>query len=288
MGMTPENLVGYLRAEFAKASRYRVWLFWLQLAAAVPAAIAVVIPDSYSNALYLLALVGAILLLAWWLLDGRYEHVRNAAQAARRAALLLGGLNEQLSAGEVQLLQERFTVDSDQARKREKADYYATTLQPGPARLGEMLEESAFYSEDLQRISASVMLGVLAAFVVIFLIITFGVLPYVGRDTAQLMVRVFLAFLVFVMSGDVLGAYRAHRAVAKDLRDIRQRLITADAADYPRADVLLAFADYNAAIQSAPESVPHVYEWNEEHLNTRWADYKRNRDEARAARRRVG
>src|SRR5438477_11969902 len=100
MSLTSTNLVGYLRAEFAKASRLRVWLFFLQLAAAVPAAVAVLIPDDRHDALYWLAAAGAVLLLVWWLVNGRYTHIRNAAQAARRGALLLGGLNVPLSAGE--------------------------------------------------------------------------------------------------------------------------------------------------------------------------------------------
>ena len=163
------------------------------------------------------------------------------------------------------------------------ADYYATTLPPGPARLGEMLEESAFYSEHLQRISAVAMLVVLVFFAVLFFVIVFGITPYVGRDTGLAIVRVFLALLVFGMSADVVGAYRAHRDAAKDIRDIRQRLMTADAAGYPPADVLLAFADYNAAVESAPESVPYAYALRGEHLNQRWADYKRDRDDRRAA-----
>jgi hypothetical protein len=52
---------------------------------------------------------------------------------------LLGGLNEPLSPGEIQALHERFTVSVADAKKCEMADYYATTLPPGPARLGEML-----------------------------------------------------------------------------------------------------------------------------------------------------
>jgi hypothetical protein len=284
MGLTAENLVGYLRAEFAKASGLRLWLFWFQLAAVVPAAVAVLIPDRYSDALYWLATAGAILLLVWWLMNGRYGRIRGAAQAARRGALLLGGLNEPLSPGEIQALQERFTVNTVEAQKYEKADYYATRLPPGPPRLGEMLEESAFYSEQLQRISAGVMLYVLVFFAAIFVFIAFGVMPYVGHDIGQMIVRTFLAFLVFGMSGDVVGAYRAHRDAAKEIRDIRQRLITADAAGYPIADVLLAFADYNAAVESAPESVPHAYKCRAGQLNQRWADYQRNRDERRAAR----
>lgn len=283
MPLTAANLVGYMQAEFSKASRLRVWLFFLQLAAALPAAIAVLIPDHYSDALYWLAFFGAALLLIWWFVNGRYTRLRNAAQAARRAALLLGGLNAPLSPGEVQALHERFTVSATKAREHEKADYYATKLPHGPARLGEMLEESAFYSEHLQRISATVMLGVLVIFAIVFVGITFGITPYVSHDTGLAIVRVFLALLVFGMSADVVGAFRAHRDAAKDIRDIRQRLITADAAGYPIADVLLAFTDYNAAVESAPESVPYAYALRRQHLNERWADYQRDRDERRAA-----
>jgi hypothetical protein len=284
MALTSANLVGYLRAEFAKASRLRVWLFLFQLAVAVPAAIAVLIPDSYGGLLYWLAALGAVLLIGWWFLNGRYIRIRNAAQAARRGALLLGGLDESLSPGEVDALRERFTVSSANAKANEKSDYYATTLVPGPARLGEMLEESAFYSEHLQRFSVAIMLGVLALFAILFVAITFGITPYVGHDTAQALLRVFLALLVFGMSGDVFGAYRAHRDAANDIRDIRHRLKAADAAGYPVADVLLAFADYNAAVESAPESVPRAYEIRAEHLNERWTEYKGDRDARRAAR----
>ncbi|MCS3476258.1 FtsH-binding integral membrane protein [Bradyrhizobium elkanii] len=283
MALTSANLVGYLRAEFKKASLLRVWLFFLQLAAALPAAIAVLVPDSFGNALYWLAGLGAALLIGWWFLNSRYTRIRNAAQSARRGALLLGGLHEALSPGEIDALRERFTVNAVEAAEEERADYYATTLPAGPARLGEMLEESAFYSEQLQRISSTVMLVVLALFAILFVIIMFGITPYVSHDTAQALMRVFLAMLVFGMSGDVFGAFRAHRDAANDIRDIRQRLKAADAAGYPIADVLLAFADYNAAVESAPESVPCAYKVREKHLNERWAEYQRDRDERRAA-----
>lgn len=285
MPVTSANLVGYLRAEFAKASRLRVGLFFLQLAAAIPAAVAVLISDYHNELLYWLAFIGAVLVIAWWFLNGHYARVRKAAQAARRAALLLGGLNESLSPGEVQALRDCFTVSAAEAQKFEKEDYYATKLPPGPARLGEMLEESAFYSEHLQRISANVTRGVLVIFAVIFVIIGFGVTPYVGHDTGQTIVRVFLAMLVFGMSGDVIGAYRAHRGATNDIRDIRQRLITADAAGYSLADVLLAFTDYNTAVEGAPESVPWAYKMRARHLNERWADYQNDRDKRRAAQR---
>jgi hypothetical protein len=284
MSLTSANLVGYLRAEFSKASRLRAGLFFLQLAAAVPAAVAVVISDYHGDVLYWLAVVGAVLLVTWWVTSGRYSRIRGAAQAALRGALLLGGLNESLSPGEVQMLRERFTVSATVAQKSEKSDYYATTLPPGPARLGEMLEESAFFSEYHQRISARALLYVLGIFAAIFAILAFGVTPYIARNTEYSIVRVFLALLAFALSADVMGAYRAHRAAAEEIRNIRQRLMTADAAGYPTADVLLAFADYNAAVESAPESVPYAYQFRSAYLNQRWADYQHDRDERRTAR----
>ncbi len=82
MPLTSENLVGYLRAEFAKASKLRALLFFLQLMAAVPPAIAVLIPDHYGDALYWLAVASAALLIIWWFVNSRYTKVRSAAQAA--------------------------------------------------------------------------------------------------------------------------------------------------------------------------------------------------------------
>lgn len=284
MSLTSENFVGYLRAEFAKASKLRILLFFVQLAVAVPAAVSVLVPDSERLTLYVLAVVGAALLAAWWVLNGLYSRTRAAAQAARRAALLLGGLAQPLSPSEVQSLRERFTVTAVKAQEYEKVHYYATTLPHGSARLAEMLEESSLYSEHLQRISANVMLGVLLLFGATFLIIALAITPFVERDTNYIVIRTFLAMLVFVMSSDVLGAYQSHKAAAKEIREIRNRLTSADKAGYPTPDVLLAFADYNASVGSAPESVPFAYDWYSKELDDRWKTYQADRAVARAAR----
>jgi hypothetical protein len=116
----------------------------------VPAAVSVVIPDDYHATLYAVAISGALLLAAWWLVNNAYVRSRSAAQAARRAALLTGGLAEPLSATEMSALRERFTVTADTAKRYEKQDYYATDLPPGHGRIAEMLEESALYSERYQ------------------------------------------------------------------------------------------------------------------------------------------
>ncbi|WP_461319747.1 hypothetical protein [Bradyrhizobium barranii] len=238
MSLTSANLVGYLRAEFAKASRLRVWLFFVQLAVAVPGAVSVVIPDNYHVTLYILAIFGAALLLVWWLLSSLYVSAQSAAQAARRGALLLGGLAQPLSPSEILSLRERFTVSAEEAARCENPDYYATKLPPGPGRLAEMIEESALYSGDLQRISARVMLFVMLIFVAGFFVIALLTTPFLERDTNFIVIRLFLATLVFAMSSDMVGAYQKHRTAAREIKDIRTRLSMADRNGYPLPDVL--------------------------------------------------
>lgn len=282
MSLTSENLIGYLRAEFHKSGRIRVCLFFVQLFAAVPAAVSVVISDREQVLLYILAIIAVVLLIAWWVLNELYVAARSAAQAARRGALLLGGLRQPLSPSEIQSLRERFTVTSERASECEKADYYATNEPLGPARLAEMIEESALYSEHLQRKSAQVILGILLLFAFLFLIIALVSIPSVDRDTGMVATRVILALMVFVLSADVLGAFRRHRAAAEEIKQIRNRLMVADRANYPMPDVLLAFADYNAAVEGCPESVPFVYDLYQKELEKRWNDYQNDRAAARA------
>ncbi len=277
MSLTSENLIGYMRAEFKKSARLRNWLFGTQLSAALPAAISIVVPETEEVLIYSLAVLAGALLIAWCTINYFYLRTRSAANAARRGALLLGGLPDQLSTSEIQSLRERFTVSSEQAKKYDDFNYYASKEVPGAARLAEMLEESALYSHELHRLSAMVMFGIIIIFTVVALAIAIVTTPYITRDTAFIIARIFLAALVFVLSSDVLGAWQAHLSAAKDIEKIRQRLMTADRAGYPMSDVLLAMTDYNAAIEGAPEIVPFVYQARRKHLDQRWNDYQNDR-----------
>ncbi|MBD2746751.1 hypothetical protein IC232_08580 [Microvirga sp. BT688] len=279
MILNSETLVGYLRAEFTKASRLRVWMFFTQLAVAVPAAISVVVADEIL--LYVLAVLGTVLLISWWVLNTLYGSARNAAQSARRAAMLMGGLKDQLSASEIQNLRERLTVTAEEAKAFEKKDYYASNLAPSSSRLGEMLEESAFYSAKLQRVSASTMLAIILVFALLAGVIALTAIPMVERDGSMVGTRILLSVLVFIMSSDVLGALLAHRSSASALDNIRARLVAADRSRYPQTDVLLIMADYNAAVESAPESVPFAYRLLESRLNQQWRQYLADRAEVR-------
>lgn len=274
MGLTPELLTGYLRAEFSEASTRRVLLFFLQICIALPAAISVVTVDA--TLIYFLAIGGGVLLLIWWLVFVFYQRARDAAQTARRASLIVNGLGYRLSADETLAFQSKMTVSQNEAEKFRKADYYYTQLPTGSPRLAEMLHESAFYSAHLQRISGYVMLGILVVFGITFAAIAFAALPYVEQATALTIMRIFLALVVFAMSADVLGACISHRRAATEIERVQSRLQVARKDGYPPQDVMMIMGDYNSAVEGAPESVPFAYRLAGKSLEQRWGDYIAN------------
>ncbi|WP_406870280.1 hypothetical protein ABEB22_10860 [Thioclava sp. 'Guangxiensis'] len=268
---THQSLVGYQLAEFAKSSQLRVYLFILQSLVAVPAALSVVIVDD--TWLYSLAILGAVLLVAWWVVSLLYEKSREAAQTARRASLLSGALGETFSAYELMELRQRFTVTEAQANAYENPEYYATQQKPGAHRLAEMLEESAFFTSNLQSFSSKVMGFILIAFVVVAggLALTLGI--NLDRSSSITFVRIVLSAFVFAMSSDVFGAFLKHLSAAARTEAIKSRLATLQQRDASLIDVLLVMTDYNSAVESAPESVPFAFRLREAKLNARWAEY---------------
>ena len=271
VALSHRSLVGYQLAEFAKSSRLRVWLFFLQLLAAAPAALSVIIVDE--TWLYVLAILGAVFLVAWWVVSLQYEKSREAAQTARRASLLSGAFGETFSAYELSELRQRFTVTEAQAKAKENPEYYATREKPGAHRLAEMLEESAFFTSDLQDFSSKVMGFTLVTFVVLAGALALVVGIDLDRSSSITFVRIVLSAFVFAMSSDVLGAFVKHMSAATRTKAIRNRLATLQQRDAPLIDVLLVMTDYNSAVESAPESVPFAFKLRETKLNTRWAEY---------------
>lgn len=272
--MSPELLTAYQSAQFGKAARMRMWLFIAQLLVAVPAAVSVVVENG--RELYWLALIGALLVILYWGLQAAYRRSREGAQAARRAGLISNGLGISYSAAEVRDLRQKFVVTEGVAFACRDPDYYASELPPGYGRLAELVEESAFYTAHLQAKSAIVMRVIIVCFLVAFAIIAFVGLPYTATDTMMVVVRIAMAFLVFVLSTDVFGAMVAHKHAAADSKEIYMRLSRARAAKFPESDVLLALSDYNAVIEAAPEVVPYVYGFCRTGLDQRWREYQRD------------
>lgn len=280
MAISADELVGYLRAEFDKASRWRIRLLIVQFAGTIPAALSVVIKDETYT--YFLALAAPVVILAWWLVRMFYLRARGAAHAARRASLVHGGLGADFSPQEHQRLRQVFTVDEETARARANTSYYASNSAPGLARLAELLEESAFYSKDVHKYSAVAMGTVFGLFVIIAIAAAFVSVPFAARPAVITWVRIGLAVFVFLLSSDVLGAMAEHREACRQAASVQSRMAAAAARGYPQGDIMLAMVDYNNAMEGAPEAFPGVFRSIEGTLNRRWAEYKADREETRS------
>ncbi len=146
------------RAEYFALGKWRIASFLLGLVVPLPAVASVVTTDG--KTLYYLAAVNFLLLTVWLWINYNYLRKRSAAHAARRAALVVNGLGEELSRGKKRRLSEKFTVGADKAQNAKKNDYYASDKEPGPLKLLECLEETAFYSSRLHKIGANAWFGI--------------------------------------------------------------------------------------------------------------------------------
>ena len=176
--------------------------------------------------------------------------------------------------GELHIIESSFTAPMEALPEQSIETYFASRAPAGSARLGEMLDESAFFTADLQRLSGQAMvLGLLAVgALVVVLGLTLG--PKLSSDGQVAAARVVLSFLVLVVSSDVLGAAFGHLEAARAMEGIRLRLSAARRLHYPRGDVLQAMADYNAAVEGALQPLGFLYKARREELDRSWATYK--------------
>jgi hypothetical protein len=275
--MTEQQLVGYLRAEFARAARWRMSQFCVQLAAALPPALSVLMTDPTST--YWLAIASLVLLLTWAAVNRCYTRIRSAAHAARRATLLTGAFPGGLSPDAVLSFTTQATVSMEQAKKCEQADYYATRAPASARRLKEMIEESAFYSATIQRQSATVMSVLLTALVLIAGSAFLVTMPTASADANVTLFRIFLAGAAFALSSDVYGAMKLHADAACSIDRLLARLGARDKDD-SLPDAMLAMSDYSAAVEGAPEAIPFIYRFKRAKLDERWKAYKQAREAA--------
>lgn len=281
--MTPElvQLIGFQRAEFAKAGRLRMCMIGAQLAVASGAVASIFIDRG--PCVLLLALAGTIALGIWVLLDSRYQACRAAFGRARRASLIMGGLGQSVSRAELLAIGETFSVTPEQAKAFEDPDYFASKAGPGRQRLGEMLQESAFWTSRLQAESAKVMW---TAFIgsIVLAGIAFTVVVALGSQTVvEQIARVVIAILALLLSADILGSAVAHGSAATFIDRIVTRLADAEGRNYPEADLLLILSDYNAVVEATPIAVPSLYELHSARLKRLYAAYQSSRVRPRAA-----
>jgi uncharacterized membrane protein len=256
------------RAEFVKAAALQSRILSVQIAIAVLAGATVYVASEVGAYISALATLVAGLVWAWF--DRRYKDARSQAERARRATLIMDGLGPFLSPAELVSLEARFSATPQEGAKHEDPAYYAASAPPGPPRLAEMLEETAFWSCQLFRHSANRTWILFAVFTACLLLFLFASIPFVGMQQVLGGVRVACAMLMLLVSADVIGRASAYSKASHDLELIGLRLEKAKATGCKLSDILMILCDYNSAVESAPLFVRGVYEGHRNELNRLW------------------
>jgi len=93
-------------------------------------------------------------------------------------------------------------------------------------------------------------------------------------STATLsLLRICIAFMVFLLSSDIVGAFLGYIGAVGVLDAILNRLEAAELAGFPEPDILLLMADYNAAVEASPVVLPIVYRFKSKRLAKAWHSY---------------
>lgn len=264
-----DRFLKHQRAELARADVLRVLTLILQMAIAVIAAQSVFQNDA--NAQLTLAVEAGVLVVAWLILTRLVRRHRAAGDRARRIVLLTSGLG--VCPADAGVLMESFSASTAKLPALSIDSYFDTRAGPGFRRLAEMLDESAFYTGYLQRRSGELMSFFLLATVFLAVGAWVTAAQEMNADTMVVTARVFLAFLVFLLSSDVLGAAIGHFEAARAMTEIRLRLNAAAARNHPQSDMTLIVTDYNSAVESAPMILPMLYKAEAAALSRQWKAY---------------
>jgi len=271
--MSEVNIIlSHQRAELRCAEIFRAWGLILQFLVALLAAASVFTNDG--GHLLSFAGLGVLVVCTWLVLDMYYRQHRSSGDQARRLLLIVYGFDEVVS--ERNVIQTGFKASVAGLGVQSIQDYFATIAPAGASRVAEMVDESAFFTGAIQRRSGELMLLLLFIALIFIGALVFVFAPQVSGSIRVVIARVFLAFAVFLLSSDVLGAAFAHLRSAGSMESIRYRLSAARGRHYPQGDVLQAMADYNAAVEGAPLPLPGVYQRRQDELNRVWSEYKKH------------
>ncbi|HZH27567.1 MAG TPA: hypothetical protein VEY95_10335 [Azospirillaceae bacterium] len=272
MASTYQQLIGLHRAEFNKAADLQSKILIAQAALAIIAVLAVFTSDARTA--YGCAVISCIAAGCWIWLWLKFKESRSLAERVRRLTLMAEDLGLEVSKAELLQIKASFSVSDQEAERLADPNYYDVAGTPGPARLAEKLEQSAFWSAFLLRKSAEQVLVYLAV-PVIFIAALLLSIPLLEADWGLAGARVACAAILFPLSTDFLGAYIGYRSAAQEVDQVLARLRTARVAGYQLPDVLTIMGDYNAAVEAAPMFARGVYEKHNNRLNDLWSQYRK-------------
>ncbi len=163
------------------------------------------------------------------------------------------------------------SASAAQARSQEDRNYFQSAAPPGPQRLAEMLEESAFWTLALQRASAKFMWMFCVFLIILCIAAIFAIVPHASGDQAMIYTRVICAVLIFIVSTDMVGAARGYTDTAHTLDRLLLRFESIKRAGFPEPDMFMFLSNYNATVEHTPLTLPFIYKMKRNKLNSVWA-----------------
>ena len=265
------RLLSYQRAESNKAESLQIRMMALQFLISILAAVSVYC--SQNDVLFWLAIGGFICMLIWFFLSQGQQRHRSAGDQARRAVLLISGLNAIPSAGQNLRISDKFNVAITKETLRREEDHFSTREKPSYKRLVEMIEESSYWTCYLQKTSAKVMWVLLSILVIAICLVTGAAITSFNSNNLISLSRVMIALMIFVISTDALGLLLSYKNAASSIGEIFNRVESISVKGYLESDALLLMLDYNSAIEKAPATLPLVYKFIQKKLNKKWRVY---------------
>ncbi|WP_172352516.1 hypothetical protein [Mesorhizobium sp. NZP2298] len=190
---------------------------------------------------------------------------------------MASGLNARFSAEQRLRIFDGFTAPIENKAMVREESYFASRAEPSYLRLAELIEESAYWTRDLQRASAQAMRLVLVAVALLMGFTLWHAMSSMSTDAQVSLARVLVAALVFLLSSDTVGTMIAHKNAADAIDDVLQRVESAAARGYTEPDLLLLLSDYNAVVEGAPVALPGIYQLRRGKLTRRWRAYLENK-----------
>lgn len=265
------RLLTHQRAESNMAEQLQAKMMITQLVISMIAAISVYSNDN--KYLFATAAVGFFMMLLWTHYSQNQQCHRSAGDQARRAVLLISGLDKAPSIEQKLRISDSFNVLVSSETLRREEEHFASREPPSYRRLSEMIEESSYWTRDLQQKSAKIVGVIFLIFGGILAIIIGAAIASFESDSLISLSRVILAMMVFLISSDSLVLFLGYRNSAIAIDEIFKRVESATARNYLESDILLLMVDYNAVIEKAPPTLPGVYQFRRKMLNLRWRSY---------------
>jgi hypothetical protein len=217
------------------------------------------------------------LLLAVQLANLKFREISNEnyrlAEMVRRQAVLFTALGCQPPQDEVRRLAVKLGVWTRNPRI-EAEKYYASQSEPGPKRLIEIVEESAFWTSELadwtaDRFKFAFQIAIALVIVILVACLYVGLTPEHRRLAGLCTISV----INVLYAAEISATAASYRKLAKACDRIADRCLRlkGELGEGGLCEAMIMLDDYNCALASSPVLPEAAYKKNISQLNKAWA-----------------